>query len=172
MTPLFLLAVHFVLVWLYFSSTHTNTFVPLDTSLPACTPLSLSSLLWHPSTLFSFLFPALQLWSDTISHERLSLDLRERGTSLHSRPLLRSLSLPEFPTFESSPAFPESRLQLFCKTHQGQKNSSWCIWRLQSDSSLGAEAGSWGDAGGLILYSMFPVVLEWAENNITLQSAT
>lgn len=44
-----------------------------------------------------------------------------------------------------------------------------CIWRFQGDSSVGAEAGSWGDAGGLILYSMFPVVLEWAENNITLQ---
>lgn len=38
--------------------------------------------------------------------------------------------------------------------------------------SVGAEAASLGDAGGLLLYCMFIVVLKRAENNMTLQSAT
>lgn len=71
------------------------------------------------------------------------------GTSLRRWPLLRSLSLSEFPTFESPAAFSSVMLaDVLQNAPAREKNSPLCIWWFQGDSSVGAEAGSWGDAGG------------------------
>ena len=81
-----------------------------------------------------------------------------------------SQSIPAEITMHVSNIFKHFQLHFQChacscfsKIHQGQRNSSCCIRGFRSDSSVGAEAGSWSDAAGLILYSMLPVVFQWAK---------
>lgn len=99
-----------------------------------------------------------------------SRDLRERVSCFGTQPLLRSLSQSEFfPTFKSTAASPLRCPRLFCKMHRGTKEEVRSSWQFQSDSSVGAEEGCWGDTGGSVLYSVFPAVLKWAENDTALQ---